>query len=281
MICTTSITRQKIAGMILALLLTVASLAPARVSAQTYETELLTNGGFETGTFEGWERFEQQGSTGTFRIDDALGIPGDPTPKTPGESFDTVGPHTGAFYAVTDSNAPGTDGPSAYALVQSFTIPLLVQSAQLQFALFVNDQFGFGALNPQGTLDYTQSTPTQLGRVDLLVANSSPFTTNAADVLAIFYLGVGSPSPPDPYMVISQDLTGLVQGGQTYQLRFATVQNQFSLNMGVDDVSVHVTAILAAPEPAPAFLLSIGLLSLLARRKPRPHTPSYERKNER
>lgn len=215
--------------------------------------ELLTNGSFENGVgLAGWQTFAQTGSAGGFQR--ATGM------TTPGEAFPSAGASNGAFYAVTDSLAPGTDGPGAYALVQSFSRPLFPEGLVISFDLFVNDWNGAGALNSGGALDFTQSVPTQFARVDLLTAAASPFSTAASDIVRNFYLGVDAGSPPGPYTAYNFNVSAFTMPGATYQLRFASVQNQFSLNLGVDNV--RVTAVAAIPEPSALSLFALGLPGL-------------------
>jgi hypothetical protein len=104
--------------------------------------QLITNGGFETGDFTGWNVSIQPGSgslPGSFFIDDADGF-------TPVSGQPTVGPASGSFYAVTDQ-----DNPGAYALKQTFTVPGAASSVILSYDMFVNDWSGAGPIvNPSG-----------------------------------------------------------------------------------------------------------------------------------
>lgn len=135
------------------------------------------------------------------------------TPTTPINGLPTVGAQSGKFYAVSDS-----DGAANAALLQSFTVPLNTTSVTLSFVLFVNARNGAGAQNAGGTLDYSQATPTQFARVDLLSSSASPFSLGANNVLANFYIGVdptAGPNPlyPTPYtLYANRDLTPFVLG---------------------------------------------------------------------
>ncbi len=212
------------------------------------QIELIQNGGFETGDFSHWKRWQQAGSPGEFQISGES--------QTPSEQFPTPGAFSGDYYAVTDSNAPGTDGPSAYALYQAFMIPQATEKVTLHFDMFVNDWFGQGALNTNGLIDYTQSTPTQFVRVDILTSDANPFTISPSDIVSNIYLGLDGIAPPYSYSGFDIDLTSLTTSGQTYQLRFASVANQFSLNMGVDNVSITTVS---APEPGAFALFALGI----------------------
>jgi hypothetical protein len=204
-------------------------------------TQLITNGGFETGTFAGWTVNDQAGSSGSWFVVN--------TNTTPLSSFPTVGPASGQFYAVTDQGGPGT-----HVLTQSFTVPSLASSVILSFDMFVNDSDSGPIINPIG-LDYSQGANQQV-RVDILAAGSGPFDTGAG-VLANFYVGVDSQTlNPNPYTAYTFDITALVGAGGTFILRFAEVDNQLFLNQGIDNVGIEFTAV---PEPGALVLGLCGI----------------------
>jgi hypothetical protein len=208
-------------------------------------TELITNGGFETGDFAGWSTGEQPSSNGAISV--ASGT------SSPVSGFPTAGPATGNFYSVTDQNGPGS-----YYLLQSFTLPSAFQDLNLSFDMFVNDWSGVGPLCSD--LNYS-GQPNQCARVDILTSTATPFSTFPADILASLYVGVDpQASNPNPYTSYSFDyssaLAGLV-GGNTYQLRFAQVDNQSFFNQGVDNVSLVVTTD-TQQVPGPLPLLGVG-----------------------
>jgi hypothetical protein len=218
--------------------------------AQAATIELLTNGGFETGTLAGWSVVDLAGGSGTWFATSAL--------ATPSSAFATVGPAAGSFYAVTDQGGPGT-----HALLQSFTVAPGATSVILSFAMFVNDQNGLGPIvNPAG-LDHT-AVPNQHARVDILSSAATAFDTGAG-VLANFYLGIDAGANPHPYTPYLFDITALVAAGGTFQLRFAEVDNQLFFHQGVDSVSILQTV----PEPATLLLLGAGLSAVAARRRRR------------
>jgi hypothetical protein len=211
--------------------------------------QLITNGGFETGTLAGWTIASQAGS---FAGSNFFALSGTTTPQS-GSS--TVGPASGSFYAVADQL-----GPEAHALLQPFSVPS-GSNVVLSFSLFVNS-YGGSFVNPIG-LDYSDGA-NQHARVDILQAGASALDTGSG-VLQNFYLGTDSGGNPHAYTNLSFDITSLVGAGGTFQLRFAEVSNQLFLNMGVDNVSI-VTTTAALPEPIPFALVGLALIGLGLRR---------------
>src|SRR6266478_1123363 len=191
-----------------------------------YAGQLLVNGGFETGNLSGWTVASQAGS---FPGSNFFALSGTTTPQS-GSS--TVGPASGSFYAVSDGLGPGT-----HALLQTFTVPGPASSVVLSFSLFANS-YGGNFVNPIG-LDFTDGA-NQHARVDILTAGASAFDTGAG-VVRNFFLGTDSGSNPHAYASLSFDITSLVGDGGTFQLRFAEVDNQNFLNIGVDNVSIVST----------------------------------------
>lgn len=160
-------------------------------------SQLITNGGFETGSLSGWTVVSQAGSTGNFFV-----LSGTTAPLS---GLATVGPAGGSFYAVSDET-----GPSALVLLQPFTVSVPVSSVVLSFSMFANSYNGI-SINPGG-LDYTVAGANQHGRVDILRSGATPFDTGSG-VLANFFLGADSGANPHVYTNYSFNITSLVGSG--------------------------------------------------------------------
>ena len=214
----------------------------AAIAGPASAAELLTNGNFETGTYAGWSTNALPGSNGNLSIS----TPGANVPIGFGQG--TAGNASGGnFYSVT-----GQTGPGGYALIQSFTVPNAATAISLSFQMFVNSYGGL-AIDPAGlTLN---AGPNEHARVDILTAGASAFSTNPADILANFYLGIDTGSNPNPYTSYAFNLSSLLTAGQTYQIRFAQVDNLGFFNQGVDNVSILTNAV---PEPASWALMIAG-----------------------
>ncbi len=215
-------------------------------------TELITNGGFETGVFTGWTVTDQAGGSGTWSVDTL----GTTTPISAHPTLAAGG--AGTFYAVSDQMGPGT-----HALTQAFTVPWPALSATLSFDMFVNDWDTGPVINPAG-LNYAAG-PNQHARVDILTAVAGAFDTGAG-VFANYYLSVDGGPDPHAFTHYVFDITGIVGAGGTFQLRFAEVDNITFFNQGVDNVSI-----LVEPIPAPGAILlgsiGVGVVSWLRRRR--------------
>ena len=197
--------------------------------------ELITNGGFESGT-TGWTLTD--GGSGGWSVES------DTLP--PNGAYATPGPQAGTYYIVSYQGGPGV-----HALEQSFTVPDGTVSVTVDFALFVQTYTG-DFVNSAG-LDYT-AYPNQHARVDLLVGGATALSTNIADIIQNFYLGIDG-APTQPWTVYTFDLTGDVNVGGTYDLRFAQVDNQGNFNLGVDAVTVTAEVLSALTDEDTAIVI--------------------------
>jgi len=209
----------------------------------------ITNGGFESG-LAGWSRVDQLGSEGTFALQSGTSSPvnGDPVPAPPG----------GTNAAMTDAQGPGS-----HVLFQDFVVT--PGNATLSFALFIGNRAN--AFFTPNTLAFDTPTLNQQARVDIMTSGSNPFSVAAADVLLnLFQTSLGDPLISG-YTTHTTNVSALFAAhvGETLRLRFAEVDNVFTFQVGVDNVSIAE----AVPEPASTLLFGAALAALLGIRSRR------------
>jgi hypothetical protein len=224
----------------------------ALIPAQVVAAPLILNGGFETGNFLFWEERDQLGSEGDFFIQTGT--------LSPVLDLAVPPPPEGKFAAMTGQ--PLCCG--SHVLYQDFVVPSGVTEATVRFDLLLNSFDTFVVPSPP-TLDASLERSNQQARVDLLLASSDPFSVAAADVLQTLYQTDPNDQTMAGYFTTTFDLTSILaaHAGQTLRLRFAEVDNVSFFNLGVDRVSLEVTAV---PEPPSLALLGFGALALIARR---------------
>jgi len=223
------------------LLLTLAPAASRPVGA----AQLLTNGGFEVG-LSGWTRLDQVGSEGSFFLQSGTTSPvsGTTVPAPPG----------GTFAAMSDALGSGT-----HLLYQDFVVPTGNSFGMLNFSLFIGNRADRFAT--PSTLDFSTPTLNQQARVDILRSGADPFSVASGDVLFNAFQTLTTDPLVSGYRNFAANISPLIlsQGGQTLRLRFAEVDNIFSFQLGVDNVSLET----AVPEPAGVVMLGTGLMVLL------------------
>ncbi|MFQ5846380.1 MAG: hypothetical protein ACE5IQ_01760 [Candidatus Methylomirabilales bacterium] len=128
---------------------------------------------------------------------------------------------------MTDQGAPGS-----HILFQDVALP--PASTVLTFALFVGNRASAWVVPSPETLDFTGG-PNQHVRIDLMDP-AAPEDDVGAGVLQNIFL----PQPGDPlvsgYQTMMVDLSTFA--GRTVRLRFAEVDNQNFLHMGVDNIQI-------------------------------------------
>jgi hypothetical protein len=212
--------------------------------------QLITNGGFETGTFAGWTVTDLANGSGSWFIDDANGA-------TPFSGLGTVGPAAGSSYAVTDQTGPGT-----HVLEQSFFVPLGATSVVVSFDMFRNDWDAGPIVNAAG-LDHLAGA-NQHARVDIMTAAAGAFSTAVLDIVAALVApGVDAGADPNGYTPYLFDITAMVTPGATYKIRYAEVDNQSFFNQGVDNVSI----VAQVPEPGTLALLGLAVAGIAFSRR--------------
>ncbi len=187
-------------------------------------TELLTNGGFETGDLTAWTDAYPAGAAGEVSVLSST--------VAPSSGLETAGPGEGTYYALFDQNEN-----FAGVLYQLFTVPDGDEKIILTFDMFVLDASGTGPINA-GSIGYSGIGDNQHTRVDILTAVAKPFDTGGT-VLANLYLDVDGSAPVLPYVSYSFDLSPYLAGGETYMLRFAESSNNGYMNTGIDNVSIR------------------------------------------
>jgi len=224
-------------------------------------TELLVNGGFETGDFTGWYEVDETGAGGSWFVNNST--------SSPVSGFTTPGPASGNFYALTDQG-----NPSANVLLQPFTISAGAGTVTLSYDFFSNNQNnGASPVAPAGAycpgpLDFAVSVENQCDRVDIMSGSiTDPFDTGSGVVENLYEDAPVAPTDgtSNPWTLETFDLSNLAPGN--YYLRFGQVDNAYYNQMGIDNVSITTSN--AVPEPGSLALLASGLagFGLLRRRK--------------
>jgi hypothetical protein len=208
-------------------------------------TQLITNGGFETGALTGWS------TLGTAQSDDLFYA--DNTGSTPLNGFPTAGADSGTWYAVSDMT--GLVSPESSYLTQSVTIPVGATDDLLTFDIFVNDDFGGAGTG---------------GEVAVWTNSANPLTDAPLAVVYGPSDTAVSGGTPNPWLPESVDITSDLTAGTTYQIGVLESDSTGPINVGVDNFSLVATVATTTPEPAtllPSALLLAGLLIYSARRK--------------
>jgi hypothetical protein len=228
----------------------VAALCASPLWAQT--RELISDGGFEGDNMYSYWSPNANPVLGSPYITAWAGT------SAPNSGLTTAGPATGTYYAIMDQ---GAGSVSASVLSQTVTVPKIFTTVNLSFDMFADNHgtsviLGNG-LNP-GAVDAELNplAPNQHARVDLLTTaafNADPYTTN---VIRNFYLSADAGPTPNAYTHYSFDISPNVFSNQSYVLRFANVQNQGSLVVGMDNVSIYAYRV-----PPPAASISKLIVS--------------------
>ena len=238
----------------------MAGFVGAALLSQAHAAELIQNGGFETAGTDaydlvGWQVAEA-GVVGS--VLSQQGTTSEVTANT------TVGAYQGTHYGLLDNY-----GLASNVLYQNFTTAALSQ-ATLTFQMFVNNQAISSAVDAGG-LDYTVDAtdhPNQHVRVDILKAGSDPFSTSQGDVLQSLYVdGANGMLATNNYLSYQFDLTPLLSGGGQFMLRFATVANQGSLQLGVDNISLQTASAVPEADTYGLLLVGLGLIATVIRRR--------------
>ncbi|MFQ6403500.1 hypothetical protein ACIDE9_01950 [Methylophilus sp. 'Pure River'] len=238
----------------------LAGLLGAVALSQAQAAELIQNGGFEVQGVDsydisGWQVGEQGFLGGVLS---QSGTVSEVTGNT------TVGAFQGSYYGLLDNY-----GLAASVLYQSFTTTAVSQ-ATLSFQMFVNNQNATTEIDAAG-LDYSVDATdhaNQHVRVDVLKAGSDPFSTNSADILQTLYVGGANGGlAANDYINYQFDLSSSLAAGGSYVLRFATVANQSSLQLGLDNVSLQTVSSVPEADTNALMLAGLGVIAAVMRRR--------------
>lgn len=224
--------------------------------------QLVSNGNFETGNFNGWTVVDQANSSGSW-------VPyqnGTPLPFSTfgGMEFGTRPPQSGSgqYVALTDAFGNGS-----HVLYQMIVVPVGVTSLTISFDFFrANQALNYSTPN---SLDYGGG-PNQQARVDIMGSAWNPMTdafSLAAVLTNLFQTAAGSTLLDSAFQSFS--VTIPVAPG-TYYIRFSEVDNQAIFNFAIDNVSIltgdEPPPTGDVPEPATWAMLGLGLGGILYRR---------------
>ena len=208
-------------------------------------TELINNGGFETGDLSGWTVASTGGSDDAWFANNST--------VTNLNGYLTVGPASGNWYAVTDGS--GLVSPESTALYQTVAIPVGTTDDLLSLDIFVNDWNGGSGPGAEVAIWASGANPLTASPIDVI------YTADTATIAGL----------PNPYIAISQDITAFLTPGSSYEIGILETDITGPINVGVDNVSLAATSGAGGvPEPGmliPTGLLAAGMLFYRARRK--------------
>ncbi len=203
----------------------------------------VANGSFETGDFTGWTMTPQAQSAGEWTVNTGT--------SSPDSQHEIPGPSCATHQAVYDQQ-----DESSAVLYQDLTL----EAGETHTLTFTHWYQNFAMEEPADvsglvhahvdsppvwgspdTLDFQYDGVNQQYRVDIMKPSAEPTSVDPADILqTVFQTQDSSPATLDPTPV-SVDLSAYA--GQTVRLRFAAVDNESFLLVGVDCVSLTSTPI--------------------------------------
>jgi hypothetical protein len=224
-----------IRSVVLATAISVASLTAAYAAP----IELVTNGGFETGTFAGWTAVNNGDSRGCGS--NVWEVNSTAYQGCQSSDITLAAPISGNYGAFNTFD--GTTG--SYTLTQQITVPGSVVNATLSFLDEFNMNYN-GEPRIFSVAFYDATGSNLLGTV---------FSENLGHTI-------------QPWTSLTFDVTALLsaQAGNTIALRFTeSIPQSYTgpAGFGLDNVSLQATV----PEPGTVTLLGLGLLSVAAARR--------------
>jgi hypothetical protein len=200
---------------LLALAIAVAALlaAPGLASAA-----IVTNGGFETGDFSGWQVNSTLGGDWEVYTGTLTPVLGNPVPTPP----------EGTHAAITEQG-----NESRQILYQDVTLPPAGTDIQLSLFAYYT---AYNAIVSPDNLDPAMD-PNEQYRIDVMRPGAAIDSVSSGDVLAtVFRTLSGGPTTVDPTLK-TVDLSAFA--GQTVRIRLAVVVTEDEMNAGADAIGVH------------------------------------------
>jgi hypothetical protein len=244
------------------------------VTGNFVTSNLIENGSFEatdlnqeSGNLIGWQTFLQEGSRGqwqqqTGNFAPMSSLPVVAVPRAPDGQFAAMLDQPNLVRLdgnpVDYSGVPPakkSDYSGTHILYQDFLIPTGATKVTLSFDLFINSSAAFSDPNTTPALDYFPGIPNapqnQQVRVDIMDPNADLRAVGAGVLQNVFITTPGMVF--SGYRTFTADLTALA--GKLVRLRFAEVNNQGKMIVGVDGVQVSAFY----PEATPPSLNGVRL----------------------
>ncbi len=180
------------------------------------QLELVENGSFETGDFDGWTVVQEVGSAGDWFVYSGNLSPLGGAP--------ILLPPVGEFAATTDQVEP-----SSQVLFQDIEVPAGFTD---ECSVIVYYENGPGEFVNGPDLSFV-GNPNQQARIDIMDPSAGDFDVGAGVLLNIFQTEPGDPSSLG-YTTIGFDLTQFA--GTTVRFRAAEVDNMGNFEFSIDDV---------------------------------------------
>ena len=235
-------------GLILSILFIALTVLPLNSIRSHAQIELVENGSFETGNFDGWTAVRETELDADWFV------------YTQGEIGILPPPPVGNFAAATEYFEQ-----NSLVLYQDIDVPNSSSVTCSVILYYVNSAFDW--VNAP-TLS-VETFPNQQARIDIMNPDAPVFDVGDGVLLNLFQTGPGDPFSLG-YTPLEFDLTQFA--GSTVRFRTAVVQNIFVINFAIDDLTCEAEDIL---RPIPtlsgwgliATAAVLGLIAVMAIRR--------------